>query len=137
MRGGRERRKWTSCHLPELHHPKMYSEAAVSRNHHKIHSSQATAHRSAPYILLHIVFNTNNCVSLLDHLTPWYPAYAEHPELPVRAYLWIPWKVLLAMSTIPPVGRATTPTSPFPIPLKKPAAPSFLAPLKEREQKKK
>jgi hypothetical protein len=40
----------------------------------------------------------------------------------------MPWKVLLAISMIPPVGRATTPTSPFPIPLKKPAAPSFLAP---------
>lgn len=40
----------------------------------------------------------------------------------------MPWKVLLAMSTMPPVGRATTPTRPFPMPLKKPAAPSFLAP---------
>ena len=48
--------------------------------------------------------------------------------LGLSSYLWIPWKVLLAMSTMPPVGLATTPTSPFPMPLKKPAAPSFLAP---------
>lgn len=36
---------------------------------------------------------------------------------------------------MPPVGRATTPTSPFPIPLKNPAAPSFLAPSEERGEK--
>lgn len=58
-------------------------------------------------------------------------------KLPLALYLWIPWKVLLAISTMPPVGRATTPTSPFPIPLKNPAAPSFLAPLKEYKQKNK
>lgn len=45
-----------------------------------------------------------------------------------EGYLWMPWKVLLAMSTMPPVGRATTPTKPLPMPLKKPAAPSFFAP---------
>lgn len=48
------------------------------------------------------------------------------------SYLWMPWRVLLAMSTMPPVGRATTPTRPFPMPLKKPAAPSFMAPGRDR-----
>lgn len=43
----------------------------------------------------------------------------------------MPWNVLLAMSTIPPVGRATTPTKPLPMPLKKPVAPSFLAPAQK------
>lgn len=43
-------------------------------------------------------------------------------------YLLIPWNVLLAMSMMPPVGLATAPTSPFPKPLKNPAAPSFWAP---------
>lgn len=45
-------------------------------------------------------------------------------------YLLIPWKVLLAMSIMPPVGLATAPTRPLPTPLKKPAAPSFWAPAK-------
>lgn len=42
----------------------------------------------------------------------------------------MPWKVLLAMSMMPPVGRATAPTRPLPTPLKKPAAPSFWAPAR-------
>lgn len=50
-------------------------------------------------------------------------------------YLWMPWKVLLAMSTMPPVGRATTPTNPLPMPLKKPAAPSFFAPTQIDEER--
>lgn len=42
----------------------------------------------------------------------------------------MPWKVLLAMSMMPPVGLATAPTRPLPTPLKKPAAPSFWAPAR-------
>ena len=44
------------------------------------------------------------------------------------ANLFIPSNVLLAISTTPPAGRATTPINPFPIPLKNPLAPSFFAP---------
>lgn len=40
------------------------------------------------------------------------------------------------MSIIPPVGLATAPTNPFPTPLKKPAAPSFWAPIKMNKQEK-
>lgn len=43
-------------------------------------------------------------------------------------HLLMPWKVLLAMSMMPPVGRVRAPTKPLPTPLKKPAAPSFWAP---------
>lgn len=75
---GVKRRKWTSYRLFELQHCNMYSEAAISRDHHKIHSLQVTRHLSTPYILLHIVFNTSNCVSLLDHYTTWYPTYGKY-----------------------------------------------------------
>ena len=46
----------------------------------------------------------------------------------ISPYLFSPSKVLLAISTSPPVGLATTPIKPFPTPLKNPAAPSALAP---------
>ena len=39
--------------------------------------------------------------------------------------------MLLAISTTPPTGLATTPINPLPIPLKNPPAPSFLAPKKK------
>lgn len=83
------------------------------------------------------LYLTDNRVALLEHFTTWYPTQGVLQNLLLALYLWIPWNVLLAISTMPPVGRATTPTSPFPIPLKNPAAPSFLAPLKERKQKNK
>lgn len=53
-----------------------------------------------------------------------------NPPFSNMTYLLMPWKVLLAMSMMPPVGRATAPTKPLPTPLKKPAAPSFWAPAK-------
>lgn len=99
--------------------------------HHKIHLLEATGHFSAPHIILLFLFNKLSCgTSGIQHR-------GSTSKLPLALYLWIPWKVLLAISTMPPVGRATTPTSPFPIPLKKPAAPSFLAPLKEQKEKNK
>lgn len=58
----------------------------------------------------------------LKHLCTYARAHTS------STYLLIPWKVLLAMSMMPPVGRATAPTRPFPKPLKKPAAPSRWAP---------
>ena len=39
------------------------------------------------------------------------------------------------MSMMPPVGLVTAPTKPFPTPLKKPAAPSFWAPIKHNQLK--
>ena len=49
-----------------------------------------------------------------------------------HVYLFRPSNVLLAMSTRPPVGLATAPKSPLPTPLKKPVAPSALAPAKRK-----
>ena len=46
----------------------------------------------------------------------------------------IPSNVLLAKSTKPPAGRATTPTTPFPSPLKNPAAPPAFAPVKMNDK---
>ena len=40
----------------------------------------------------------------------------------------MPSSVLLAKSTNPPAGRASTPTIPLPSPLKNPAAPASFAP---------
>ena len=44
--------------------------------------------------------------------------------------LFNPSNVLLAISTTPPAGLATTPINPLPTPLKKPPAPSDFAPKK-------
>ncbi len=51
-----------------------------------------------------------------------------HRHTDVFRDLLMPWKVLLAMSMMPPVGLVRAPTKPLPTPLKKPAAPSFWAP---------
>ena len=51
-------------------------------------------------------------------------------------YPLIPSSVLLAKSTRPPAGRAITPTTPLPRPLKNPAAPCSFAPGTSVERNK-
>lgn len=66
-----------SYHLPEVEDCKLYYEAPVSRDCHKINSLQAARHLSTPNIILHTVFNTNNCVPLLDHFTTSCPTHQK------------------------------------------------------------
>lgn len=79
-----------------------------------------------PYVCIHLVWSWQKTNALLRLDTERTPSTLQH--IHVVTYLLIPWKVLLAMSIMPPVGLATAPTRPLPTPLKKPAAPSFWAP---------
>lgn len=62
-----------------------------------------------------------------------YAKYAPTPQVDFQrkqkfTYPLIPSRVLLAKSTRPPAGRARTPTTPLPRPLKNPDVPACLAP---------
>lgn len=75
--------------------------------------------------------------SLIRRFTPFHNCSKKgrNGNFPLDPHLLTPSRVKLTMSITPPVGCASNPSRPFPIPLKKPSTPSERAPKVAKKKK--